>query len=487
MTKRTLCAMLAAALSAAGCTGPPCDPGFEPGDDGNCYRHSYDDEDTALPDTAPETGETEETGETSTTERRDLTVEGSFAGKNVIVLGLDTIPAAAIEAGLMPKAKVIMDGGLVLDQHQCGAAWTAPCMISWALGTSAPTLGARAFVPESATVPNPVLPDDVVTFADVLSGSGYQTALISQNGFFGSNSNTDQGYAAYRSVKGFNEGMAETLEVIGEAIESEQPFYVHYHSKGGHEPYIDEEEPESYYSACLTSTLPDGIDFTMDRQNVVIAERWDSWSQTDQERVLTQLNCVYAAQLAWIDDVEFGTFWTQLDEMGALDNTIVLIMSDHGEEAGEHLDASSGWPNFGHNQSVFQQSAGVISAFWAKGIAPGTVTQVTDQGDIAPTLLHALGIPVPESMGGLPVGEIPSDRVPLRYKCGGVEGEMPTQDMAAVHEDGAILHLNSDGSYESFDLRSDPAELAPTGEIDETLQNAVDELEARSQDEHWCG
>ena len=473
--KRILCAMLAVMLSISGCSKPACAPGFASGGDGNCYFSPSD--------TAQETGET---GETATGEQRDLTVEGSYAGANIIVLGLDTIPAAALDEGLMPDGKAIVDSGFVLGQHQCGASWTAPCMISWTLGTPAPILGVDAFVPESATTPSPVLSDDVVTFADVLSDAGYQTALISQNGFFGDVTNTDQGYAYY-SVKGFNEGETQALEVIAKAVGSGQPFYVHWHNKGGHEPYIDEEEPDSYFSVCLTSTLPDGIDFRLDRQGAIISERWDSWSATDQTNVANQLNCVYAAQLKWLDDEEFGTFWSQIDKTGALDNTIVLIMSDHGEEAGEHLDATDGWPNFGHNHSVYQQVSGVISAFWAKDIAPGTVAQVTDQSDIAPTLLHALGISVPESMAGLPVGEIPSDRILSRYECGGPEGAIPTENMAALYEDGAILHLNSDGGYESYSLHSDLAELSPTGELDETLRNAVDELNARASSERWCG
>lgn len=486
-------AVVAAALGIGGCVQKQvsCEPGFAAHSDGLCYQTSDNKPagDTAA-DSSPETGESGDTGETdetATTVGRDLTMEGAFAGANVIILGLDTIPAAAIDDGKMPNVKAVINNGFILDQHQCGASWTAPCMISWAVGSPAPVLGADAFMPESVTTPNAVLSDDAVTFADVLSAAGYQTALISQNGFFGVNTNTKQGYGTYVPVKGFNEGQTETLEVIGEAVDSDQPFYVHWHNKGGHEPYIDEQEPESYYSACLNEALPDGIDFSQDKQGAIIAERWDSWNSTDQERVLTQLNCVYAAQLKWLDDAEFGEFWRQIDEMGALDNTIVLVMSDHGEEAGEHLDATDGWPNFGHNHSVYQQVSGVVSAFWAKDIAPGTVAQVTDQADIAPTLLHALGIPVPESMAGVPVGEIPSDRVLLRYECGGPEGSIPTENMAAANEDGNILHLNSDGGYEGYSLRDDPAELSPTGQIDEALRQAVDELSARASSERWCG
>lgn len=482
--RRALCALVAVLIGVlAGCTAPPCDPGFELGKDGNCYQSKVVDSGDPSVDTAPETGDSGET----LPNLRDITVEGSYAGANVIVFGFDTTPQAAFTAGLMPKGKAIADAGLVLAQQQCGASWTAPCMVSWALGTSAPVLGTTAYVPESVSIPCPVIGDDETTFADVLKGEGYHTVLITQNGFYGDVTNTDQGFSTYLAVKGTGEGAAAVVEETQAAMDGGQPFYLHFHSKGGHEPYIDPEEPEAYYTDCLTEVLPDGIDFRRDRQNFEISQLWESWSSDEQDAVEAQWQCVYAAQLRWVDDTAFGTVWDQLDQMGALDNALVYIMSDHGEEAGEHLDATSGWPNFGHNQSVYQQVSGVIGAYWAQDIAPGSVTRVTDQADVAPTLLNALGIPVPESMGGLPAGEIPSDRISLRYECGGAEGETPTWNMAAVAEDGSILHLNSDGGYESYQLSTDPSEAFPTGEIDEVLRGAVDELSARALSEHWCG
>jgi arylsulfatase A-like enzyme len=481
---------LAVLCSLVGCTAPECDPGFELGSDGNCYYLSGSD---SVADSAPETGETgtdsDDTDTATTNGTRDLTVEGAFAGHNVIILSLDTIPSWVVQAAGMPKLQNILDSGVTLAQHQSGASWTAPTFMSWSIGKSAPVAGAEVFLPTNHDIHSAVLPDSATTFAEVLQSAGYETGLVTQSGsYFGTGDNTDQGYHVYHDVKTLSDGAVEFPSMVADAMVSKAPFYAHWHSAGGHEPYIKSDEPSSYYS-CLNGlpTLPNGLDFRQDRQTQAIVDNWDSWTPEQQANVQAQLDCVYWGQIAWVDSVMFDSVWIQLREMGALDNTLVMVFSDHGEEFGEHRDASTGWPNYGHNRSTWQQVSGVIGGYWAPGILSGTVTQVTDHGDTVPTILKALGITIPASMTGVPLGDAPDSRILLRYECGGDQGGAPTQNMAALYGNGEIVHLLSSGEMQGYDLMADPDEQRPTGQIDPDLQNAVDELQARSQSEHWCG
>ena len=93
-------------------------------------------------------------------------------------------------------------------------------------------------------------------------------------------------------------------------------------------------------------------------------------------------------------DRSFGEFMRWLDETERLEDTIVVIVSDHGEEFVEH----GGW---NHGMTVFEEQ---IYVPWILRI-PGEAARRIDRGavsltDVAPTLLTAVGLPVPASMSG---------------------------------------------------------------------------------------
>ena len=74
-----------------------------------------------------------------------------------------------------------------------------------------------------------------------------------------------------------------------------------------------------------------------------------------------------------------------LEENNLLDNTIVLVTGDHGEEFMEN-------GHWGHNSEFTEQQTRVPMVLYVPGIDPSEETRITSHLDIAPTLLRLLGL-----------------------------------------------------------------------------------------------
>ncbi len=77
-----------------------------------------------------------------------------------------------------------------------------------------------------------------------------------------------------------------------------------------------------------------------------------------------------------------------LEESGDLDNTLVIVTGDHGEEFMER-------GRWGHNSSFNDWQVRVPMVVWLPGNVPRVVTERTSHMDIAPTILSRLGVKNP--------------------------------------------------------------------------------------------
>jgi arylsulfatase A-like enzyme len=102
----------------------------------------------------------------------------------------------------------------------------------------------------------------------------------------------------------------------------------------------------------------------------------------------------YYAMIRLIDD-QLARIVDVLRDTGQLDNTIILFMSDHGELLGDHgliLKGCRFFEGLVHIPMIFA---------WPERFRKGLAAEaLVEQVDVAPTLLEAAGLPVPESMQG---------------------------------------------------------------------------------------
>ena len=170
-------------------------------------------------------------------------------------------------------------------------------------------------------------------------------------------------------------------------------------------------------------------------------------SVTPRDRV--RIEALYDNEVDF-SDRHLGEFVQFLEEKGQLDETMLIITSDHGDEFWEHGDV-------GHGHSLYEELVHVpliirYPPMWAAGTR---VTEGVDTVDIFPTIIDALGIEMPERLQG-------ESLLPLAH---GVGRGYPRPSVAtrngrtyAMRLARYKMILSTRGKRRVFDLATDPTE-----------------------------
>jgi arylsulfatase A-like enzyme len=141
-----------------------------------------------------------------------------------------------------------------------------------------------------------------------------------------------------------------------------------------------------------------------------------------------------------------GRLLAELKADGALDNTIIVVVGDHGEGFGEH-------GSYAHNTVIYDEGIHVPLIIQAPGLAPGRLAAPVNHLDIMPTVVDLLGF-TPEGgtfEGNSLVRPLPERRI--KAHC------WYNRDCMAVMQ-GRWKLIDHFGSQpeELFDLAADPGE-----------------------------
>ena len=138
----------------------------------------------------------------------------------------------------------------------------------------------------------------------------------------------------------------------------------------------------------------------------------------------------------------------EMDAVGILDDTVIVINADHGEQLKQHYDC---WGHPGlHDGNVFTPLI-----LWRPGLLP---TGVRPEGyvlhvDIAPTILDLLGIELPDGIDGRSL--LPLIR---GQEAGRDHYYAETMGMRAVMRNGWKYIWHKSARDELYELESDPME-----------------------------
>ena len=134
---------------------------------------------------------------------------------------------------------------------------------------------------------------------------------------------------------------------------------------------------------------------------------------------------MHAAKITLLDK-QIGRMLEKLEEMGELDNTLILFTSDngpHAEVAHDHEFFDSNGVLRGHKRDTYEGGIRVPTmALWKGKIGPGTVSDFQGSGqDFMPTLAEAARINTPEQSNGVSIipvllGKTPNNRDFLNWE-----------------------------------------------------------------------
>ncbi|MED5331155.1 MAG: sulfatase-like hydrolase/transferase, partial [Planctomycetota bacterium] len=200
----------------------------------------------------------------------------------------------------------------------------------------------------------------------------------------------------------------------------------------------------------------------------------------DREHLLA----LYDGEIRFTDG-HLGVLFSALEREGLLDDTLVLVTSDHGDEFFEH-------GNKGHRRSVYEESVTVPLIVFGGGVrAKGVrVDDVVGHVDLVPTILDMVGLPLPPELMGKSLAPVLRGEPP---SAGGIGSSLlqrhKRRSLESVRSKAwkvIIDHRADRDLTEAFDLNVDPEEQSPLeGDRAQALvEEALSWLETRGIREH---
>jgi len=365
---------------------------------------------------------------------------------NLLILSIDTLrrdhvdryAADAVER--MPFLSSILDEGITLDAHRQCSNWTFHSMSCTTLGRPVEEVGWAPRMGETATP----MPAGQRTLAQRLTEESFFTIVRSSNGWFGPDWNTVQGYqtVAAAAPGGFFEQVETVMIHLSDqqVLHPGQRWFAHVHTIEPHAPY----NPPPEYLADLAGLDPIPWDLSVQDQHYIATDSYPTLSPDMQELLLQHLNVRYDGELRWLDD-QLRDAWEMLDAGGWLDDTVVAIWTDHGEQFWEHGHQSHAW-------LLGPEEVEGILGFWSKGWDARTIDTPTHAIDFVPTALSYLGLDVEqdEDTPGIVAGDAPSSRLRISSSIARAGA------IASVTDDRWELVFDFDVGLSLYDLMIDP-------------------------------
>ena len=388
---------------------------------------------------------------------------------NVLLIILDTVRAASLglygyDRNTTPYLEAWAEDGLVFERAYTTAPWTLPAHASLFTGRYPFETGTDIDVPLGPEFP---------TLAEALAGRGYATSAFVANLLYTTpTSGLDRGFARYRAhalspaqvarsywvPRAIETGIRKALGWAGSPTKDgarvtreffawlddrdDRPFFAFLNYFDAHDPY---EPPEPYRT--MFGPGP--------------AEPWGPWvnglgaaEDSASRRLLDEWIQRYDGGIAYVDR-QIGLVHERLQDEGLLDNTIVVITSDHGEAWGEH-------GLVGHLNGLYAPLVHVpLLVSYPGRLADATrVASPVTIRDIPATILELAGL---GGGAGLPgnslvapaLGTGPPSASPVLAELRAYQGARPR---AALIEDGFHYLRTLHGSEELYDLAHDPHE-----------------------------
>ena len=161
---------------------------------------------------------------------------------------------------------------------------------------------------------------------------------------------------------------------------------------------------------------------------------------------------LYDGELAFTDS-QIGRLLSELEARGTLQNTVFVIVGDHGEEFLDH-------GGFGHGHTLYQEILNVPLIISGRSIPIGVNDEVVAQIDILPTVLGISGLAVPIWADGLDILSAGSPLTSRLITSSNLVSGTP--DMAVIRLDDMVVMGNpQEGSPVLFNLTDDPLEQNP--------------------------
>ncbi len=312
---------------------------------------------------------------------------------NVLLLMVDALRADHLgcygyERDTSPRIDALANESVLFLNAYAQSPWTKP---------SIPTLFTSLYPiqhgvyegekPDSAGyLESDVLADEFLTLAEAFKQAGFRTAAFVNNAHLPASQGFAQGFDLYEhgdlSAAEIQQGFLEFTD-----REPAAPFFAYLHYLDVHWPFEPEPPFDERFGSAEAAAFP-GPDGWRGLRDAINQGRISLSPEEHQ-----QLVALHDGGIAELDH-HIGRLLERLRQQGRLDQTIIMLTSDHGEELLEH-------GKVGHGGTLFDEVIRVPMLIRLPGGAGARrVREPARLLDVYPTLLEAAGIPIPPQLVG---------------------------------------------------------------------------------------
>lgn len=304
-------------------------------------------------------------------------------GPNIIIIVADALRADHLGCygytkPTSPNIDKFASQGLLFENVWANAPWTKPSVGS--LFTSFYPHEHGAFFWTS------ILSDGYLTLAEFMKNSWYKTMAVQTNPAITKKYNFDQGFDYYEE-KLLARG-DEVNRVFGQWLAKNKrwPFFVYLHYYDTHHPY---NVPLDY---SIKFGANPGQRFLLENVNMLEIRTLTKFglNQDDKSSIVS----LYDGAIKYFDE-QFSDILAMLQDNNILDNTIIVITSDHGEEFWEH-------GNYEHGHSVYDEVLRVpLIIGYGHNLSPERISAKYQLVDILPIIAQLSNIEPPSNIRGI--------------------------------------------------------------------------------------
>lgn len=308
-------------------------------------------------------------------------------------LRADRLGAYGYGRDTSPNLDALASESVLFERAHSPASWTLPSVASLMLG---------CFLPEHGVVKDgDRIPATDTTLAEHLQRLGYSTGSFIHNPYAGTMTGLERGFDVCEQADRVvgSEQLRRWLDA-----EPEHPFLLYLHNTIPHDPYRPERRYLEPFGQVDSATM-DEIEELQAGYRQLTRENYAPWKEAQgldnsgEQRVLIErlaahqqaIDDLYDGEIRKVDQV-LGEVIELLKLRGEWDNTIFVVLADHGEELGDH----GGWE---HDHSLYEELIHVPLMIRLPGAqdagqrVAGSVSLV----DVLPTLMQLLGAPLAAS------------------------------------------------------------------------------------------
>lgn len=396
------------------------------------------------------------------------------AVKNLLLICIDTVRADVFFG--MGQARedafsIWKDRALVFEQATSTSSWTVPTLGSVFSGLWPPEHGAGQFpgvISEFGAEFPTAMFKNVPVLAEVAKQQKFSTAIVSASAW------TNTKLTSLGLIDGFDKviavetGWRQLLTQLEDVLEQQTegvPSFNFLHLLEAHNWHLETE-----------LELDARIDKFSAQERALFLKIAPARACKDEQSLLCKRYLVYASAVSSVREAIAITL-EMMQERNLLDDTAVIVFSDHGEDFGDHSDDTRLITKLhnvsdryvGHGHSMYQEVLHVPLLVWHPRLEGAVISNPVSLVDIAPTAARWLGVEfAPARWPGRYLDDYLQPSLELTERVVYSSGIATGEQQVGIRQGSkkSIFYMVSDQT-DYYDLGEDPHELhtSPTSAL----------------------